>query len=954
MAIDSTALLKGRTLNERRVSAGAATRERTIETDVAPVSRPVHVLGLSFFFHDSAAALVSDGRIVAAAAEERFCRRKHTNEFPKLAIEYCLAAGGLGSINDVDAIVFYEKPILKLDRLLETLIDVWPRGLGIFARGLPGFLTGKFNIYSVIQKILPAYTGPILFSEHHLSHAASAFYCSPFDEAAILTIDGVGEWETTAIGVGRGTDIRLDRAIRFPHSVGLLYSALTSYLGFQVNDGEWKVMGLAPYGEPRYVDQFRELVDIKPDGSFSLRMDYFVHHYSSEWTAHNARWERLFGFPPRPPKAAIEQHHEDLARSGQAVVEDIILNLAREARRASGSENLVIAGGVGLNSVANWKIERDGIFKNVWIQPAAGDDGGAAGAALLASHVVFNTPRGPELTDACLGPEYSEQDVLDALHGASLSFTRLEDDALVEQAADLIAAGRVVGWFRGRMEFGPRALGARSILADATNPEMKAIINRKIKYREYFRPFAPAVPLEDVHRYFDVPPGTSLPFMLKVPRVRPEAVARIPAVTHEDGTGRVQTVTRDSNPAYYALLRAVERRTGVPIIVNTSFNVRGEPIVCGPGDAINCFLQTGIDALVLGNYLITEKTGAELDVQLGYARSDALEATIGARPRAAAGVVGTVAPTAAARPGSDPRSVRLPTDGLASGQGPSTPGRIPATAPALRIIDPLKPTMAAHATAVDFAAQLRSANHIKPYRPLHTLLRRQPGARVIDVNCGRAWVAHACALHYDVRAIGVESDRIAAAQAQSVARLAAITDRCVVVEASLFDFMPPHPAAVVSATAGLAAALDPAAALARLVEWIEPGGYLQVALPHRPSRLSILAHFNRLRERGASDDLLFAEFSRLHPEVSDEAVLGDWFSEQILQPRERPFTYTEIDELLQSVGCEIEATSLNRFRRPPSPAAAEALERRQEHAVRQVLNRRRWPADSIVVWARRR
>jgi carbamoyltransferase len=948
VAVDATALLKSRSLNEGRVSATADVHERTIDGDAAPVSRPVHVLGLSFYFHDSAAALVSDGRIVAAAAEERFCRRKHTNEFPKLAIEYCLQASGLQSINDVDAIVFYEKPIVKLDRLLETLVDVWPRGLRIFARGLPGFLTGKFNIYSIIQKSLPAYIGPILFSEHHLSHAASAFYCSPFEEAAILTVDGVGEWETTAIGVGRGNDIKLDRAIRFPHSVGLLYSALTSYLGFQVNDGEWKVMGLAPYGEPRYIDQFRKLVDIKPDGSFLLRMDYFVHHYSSEWTAHNARWEQLFGFPPRPPKAEIEQHHEDLARSGQAVVEDIILNLAREARRASGSENLVIAGGVGLNSVANWKIERDGIFKNVWIQPAAGDDGGAAGAALLASRVMFDTPRGPELTDACLGPEYSEQDVLDALHGASLPFTRLEDDALVEQVADLIASGRVVGWFRGRMEFGPRALGARSILADATNPEMKAIINKKIKYREYFRPFAPAVPLEDVHRYFEVLPGTSLPFMLKVPRVRPEAVARIPAVTHEDGTGRVQTVTRDGNPTYYAMLRAVERRTGVPIVVNTSFNVRGEPIVCGPGDAINCFLQTGIDALVLGNYLMTEKTRAELDVQVGYARSDALEATIGGGPRGAAVVVDTIRTGAAPRQGSDAGGFPFRAGGDSGG------ARIPATSPALRIVDPLEAAaVAAHATAVDLALYLRSAKRIKAYRPLHALLRRQQGVRVIDINCGRGWIAHACAFHYDARAIGLESDRVAAVQARSVARLAAIADRCEVVEADLFEFMPAHPVAVVSATAGLAAT-DTSAALARVVEWIEPGGYLQVALPHRPSRLPMLAHFDQLRERGESDEMLFAEFSRLHPDFSDEAVLSDWFSEQILQPRERLFTYAEIDELLRGLGCDIEATSLNRFGAAPSPAAAESLERRQEHLARQTLNRRRWAAGSIVVWARRR
>jgi carbamoyltransferase len=344
------------------------------------------VLGLSFFFHDSAAALVCDGRIVAAAAEERFCRRKHTSEFPKQAIEYCLEAGNLKSINELDAIVFYEKPIVKLHRVVETLVAVWPLGLVTFARRLPIFLSSKFNVRRVIEKMLPGYRGEILFTEHHMSHAASAFYCSPFEEAAIMTVDGVGEWETTTIGIGKGQDIELHRAIHFPHSIGLLYSALTSYLGFQINDGEWKVMGLAPYGQPKYVNDFRQLVQMKPDGSFRLNMEFFVHHYSSRWTTDHRRWQNLFGFPRRKPEDKLEQHYEDLARSGQAVVEELILNLAREAQRSSGSRNLVIAGGVGLNSVANWKIENQGIFDHVWIQPAAGDDGGALGAALLVAY----------------------------------------------------------------------------------------------------------------------------------------------------------------------------------------------------------------------------------------------------------------------------------------------------------------------------------------------------------------------------------------------------------------------------------------------------------------------------------------------------------------------------------------------------------------------------------------
>ena len=448
-----------------------------------------NVLGLSFFFHDSAAALISDGRIVAAALEERFSRRKHTNEFPKQAIEYCLEAGGFKTINQLDAIVFYEKPILKLQRIVETSVGVWPRGLTNFVQRLPPFLASKFNVYHVIAKSLPGYRGRILFAEHHLSHAASAFYCSPFEEAAILTIDGVGEWETTTIGAGKGRDIRLDRAIHFPHSIGLLYSALTSFLGFQVNDGEWKVMGLAPYGEPTYVDRFRRLVEMHPDGSFRLNMEYFAYQYSSKWAANNAKWEGLFGFPRREPNADLEQRHEDLARSGQVVVEDLILNMAREARRHSGSENLVIAGGVGLNSVANWKIEREGVFKNVWIQPAAGDDGGALGAALLVSQMLFEDPPGDEMTHAYLGPDVSDDDAASFLQPRGIAHQRLDDETLIERVADLIAKGKVVGWCRGRMEFGPRSLGARSILADATNPEMKAIVNSKIKYREYLQAF---------------------------------------------------------------------------------------------------------------------------------------------------------------------------------------------------------------------------------------------------------------------------------------------------------------------------------------------------------------------------------------------------------------------------------------------------------------------------------
>jgi SAM-dependent methyltransferase len=651
-------------------------------------------------------------------------------------------------------------------------------------------------------------------------------------------------------------------------------------------------------------------------------MEYFVHHYSSHWTAHNARWETLFGFPRREPKAEIEQFHEDLARSGQAVVEEMILNLAREARRASGSDNLVIAGGVGLNSVANWKIEREGIFKNVWIQPAAGDDGGAIGAALLASSLVFNGRRCAEMTDACLGPEYSDQQILDALADAGVSFERFDDAGIVERAADLIASGKVIGWFRGRMEFGPRALGSRSILADATNPEMKAIINQKIKYREYFRPFAPAVPLEDVHRFFEVPPGTSMPFMLKVPRVRPEVKDLIPAVTHEDGTGRVQTVTCRSNPLYYALLKAVERRTSVPIVVNTSFNVRGEPIVCSPQDAINCFFQTGIDALVLGNYLLTEKPDAALEVEHGYARSDALEARIGRSERSK----------------------------VTRGAGHGSAGDSPA---AVRDWYEQLP-FAFHSNAVDTALALRRSNHVKAYRPAHAFLKTTPGTAVLDVGCGAGWFANSCAHHYGARVTGLESDPVALKEAVSVARLMAPPEPVEFVEGSVFDFHPAHQFSLINALGSLSCAKDFAAAVRRIADWVESGGYLQLGMYHRGGRNAVIEHFDRRRDQKASSEALYTEFTRLNAHIEDDTQLREWFRDQIVEPRASLHTCREIIELLRSADCVVEATSLNGYGRLPSCERVEALDRQFESASRDALTRKhRYFPGFFVVWARR-
>ena len=879
-----------------------------------------HVLGLSFFFHDSAAALISDGRIVAAALEERFCRRKHTNEFPKQAIEYCLEASGLKTINEIDAIIFYEKPILKLHRIVETSVTVWPKGLTNFVRRLPPFLVNKFNVHHVIWKSLPGYQGPILFAEHHLSHAASAFYCSPFEEAAILTIDGVGEWETTTIGTGKGRDIALDRAIHFPHSIGLLYSALTSFLGFQVNDGEWKVMGLAPYGEPTYVDRFRRLVRMHADGSFQLDMEYFAFHYSSQWAADNTKWERLFGFPRRDPNADLEQHHEDLARSGQAVVEDLILNLAREARRHSGSENLVIAGGVGLNSVANWKIEREGIFKNVWIQPAAGDDGGALGAALLASQTLFGDPPCEEMGDVYLGPDVSDDDAGSFLQPRGIAHQRLEDDVLIERVADLIAAGKVVGWCRGRMEFGPRSLGARSILADATNPQMKAIVNSKIKYREYFRPFAPAVPLDRVHEYFEVPPGTSLPFMLKVPAVRPEKRAVIPAVTHEDGSGRVQTVSRDSNPLYYRLLESVGKRTGTPVVLNTSFNVRGEPIVCTPEDAYNCFLSTGIDALVVGNCLVTEKP-TEVDFGLGFARSDALEAEI------ASAVQGRR-------------------------RGPTGSTFEETTRKVLNFYKELPFNY--YSNAVDTAQQLSRANRIKAYRTLHRYMKDRRGTRVIDVGCGAGWFVNSCAHFYDATVCGIDLNPRVLKQARSVARLMRGCESVEFIEANVFEFQPDHSFDVVNSLGVLHHTPDCHAAIRRVLDWVAPNGYLHLGLYHLPGRTPFLEHFAKLRADGASEDQLYEEFAQLNPSITDDTHMLSWFRDQVLHPHESQHTFEEIQRLLKQHDFIVERTSINNFKPLPSLEKIVELESRFVAASKAALYRkRRYYPGFFVVWARR-
>ena len=597
------------------------------------VKRPqpsMNILGISAFYHDSAAALVRDGYIVAAAQEERFTRRKHDPGFPARAAAWCLRAGNIRA-SELDAVAFYEKPLLKTERLLETYLGLAPRGLSSFLAAIPTYLREKSRIPATIRRELAGYKGPVLFPEHHESHAASAFFPSPFEDAAILTADGVGEWATTTIGVGEGNRIRLLEEIRFPHSLGLLYSAFTYYTGFKVNSGEYKVMGLAPYGEPKYVDLiYRHLLRLGEDGSVWLNQDYF--DYCSGLTMTNRRFERLFGGPPRKPESQLTQKEMDLAASVQVVTEEAMLRLARRCFRLTGKRRLVMAGGVALNCVANGRILREGPFSDIWIQPAAGDAGGSLGAALFVWHQVLDRPRDNHGRDAMrgalLGPEFDDTEIALFLESAGERTVQLSDRDLVDRVAALLEEGKVIGWFHGRMEFGPRALGSRSILGDARNPEMQAKMNLKIKFRESFRPFAPAILQECAGEYFGL--QCESPYMLLVDYVAedkrlplPENASSlwgieklnvprstVPAITHIDYSARIQTVDPERHGLYYTLIWRFYERTGCPVVVNTSFNVRGEPIVCTPAEAYRCYRHTHIDALVLGNRLVVKEGAA--------------------------------------------------------------------------------------------------------------------------------------------------------------------------------------------------------------------------------------------------------------------------------------------------------------------------------------------------------
>ena len=616
----------------------------------------MRVLGLSAFYHDSAAALVEGGRIVAAAQEERFTRRKHDSDYPANAIACCLDRAGV-TLDAVDRVAFYDKPFLKFERLLETSVAFAPRGFRSFSMAVPVWIKEKLFQKDLLRRKLRAlapevdWDARLLFAEHHQSHAASAFYPSPFRDAVVLTMDGVGEWATTSVGIGHGNELEMVREIHFPHSLGLLYSAFTYYIGFKVNSGEYKVMGLAPYGEPKYARAILDhLIDLKPDGTFRLDLGYF--DYCTGLTMTNRRFDTLFGGPARAPEEPLAQRHMDLAASVQAVIEEAVLRLTRSLRKETGIPYLCLAGGVALNCVANGKVLRDGRFDDLWVQPAAGDAGGALGAALAASHRLFGEPRpsvgsdrtgrgggesgtneaggsnragGDAMQGAFLGPEFDPHEVRAALDAAGARYETLDDGALIAATVEALAAGKAVGWFQGRMEFGPRALGNRSILADARSPTMQKTLNLKIKYRESFRPFAPSVPRADLSDWFEL--DRDSPYMLLVAGVKPERrrpdaegqdappgldrlnVPRsdVPAVTHVDYSARVQTVHPGTNPRYHALLEAFKAKTGCPVLVNTSFNVRGEPIVCTPADAFRCFMGTGLDRLAIGDCFLRKE-----------------------------------------------------------------------------------------------------------------------------------------------------------------------------------------------------------------------------------------------------------------------------------------------------------------------------------------------------------
>ena len=607
--------------------------------------KDTYILGISAYYHDSAACIIRNGDVLAAAQEERFTRKKHDHRFPRQAIEFCLNYAGIKSA-ELDLVAFYDKPFLKFERLLETYLTFAPVGIKSFIKAMPLWIKEKLWMKDLIQKEL-GYQGKIIFPEHHESHAASAFYPSPFNEAAILTMDGVGEWTTSSYGIGNGNSIELLADIKFPHSLGLLYSAFTYYTGFKVNSGEYKVMGLAPYGEPKYKQLiYNHLLDVKDDGSFRMNMDYF--NYCAGLTMTNSKFNRLFGGPPRVPESKLTQKDMDLARSLQDVTEEIVLKMGNHVYKETRLKNITLAGGVALNCVANGKLLREGPFENIWIQPAAGDAGGALGAALIGWYSYLGKSRvADEKNDSqkgsYLGPEFTNEEIHSFIQSYNHAAKRLDETELIKTVSSLIANEKVIGWYDGRMEFGPRALGARSIIGDARSPKMQALMNIKIKFREGFRPFAPSVLFEKVGEFFEI--ENESPYMLLVADIKKErrrlmtpeeeklwgidklniVRSEIPAVTHVDYSARLQTVHKETNPRYHKLIKQFEKDTGCAVIINTSFNVRGEPIVCTPGDAYKCFMRTNMDYLVLGNYILAKEDQKPLEDDIDWKKEFILD-----------------------------------------------------------------------------------------------------------------------------------------------------------------------------------------------------------------------------------------------------------------------------------------------------------------------------------------
>ena len=632
------------TISRERYLVAKTTTITTISVPTS-MSKSQSILGISAYYHDSAAAVVCDGKIIAAAQEERFSRKKHDASFPAEAINYCLEAAGM-RLQDIDEVVFYDKPLVKFERLLETYLSYAPRGLRSFIAAMPVWLKEKLYLKSTLKRELSELAGldaadlpELLFTEHHQSHAASAFYPSPFERAAVLCLDGVGEWATTTAWVGEGNSLKALWEIDFPHSLGLLYSAFTYYTGFKVNSGEYKLMGLAPYGNPKYVDVIKKhLLDLKEDGSFRLDMSYFS--YCTGLTMTSAKFDDLFGGPPRKAESEVSQKEMDLAASIQKVTEEVVLLLGKSIREETGCEYLCLAGGVALNCVANGELLRSGIFKDIWIQPAAGDAGGALGAALAVWHDRHDGVRkvepGDSMSGAYLGPQFNKEEIRQYLDSAGAVYEELDDDVLMPRVADILSQENVVGWFQGRMEFGPRALGARSIIGDPRSKKMQSVMNLKIKYRESFRPFAPSVLMEEVQNYFDHDRGS--PYMLMVAPVSEQirtpmtpdenklfgidklnvSRSELPSITHVDYSARIQTVHRCTNPRYHALISAFQVKTGCGVVVNTSFNVRGEPIVCTPEDSYRCFMRTEMDYLVIENFLLHKPDQAKVASDEGW------------------------------------------------------------------------------------------------------------------------------------------------------------------------------------------------------------------------------------------------------------------------------------------------------------------------------------------------